>query len=448
MKKMFEGNLKKNFFVFALPLIFSAILSQAYHIIDTIMASKLIGDAAVAAIGSTAPLITLISAVLWGYSNGFVIYVAVLFGAGEYKKMLNVIKVNILLVSAFAIVVSFLCIVFYNQIFDFLNIGEEIRHQAFLYFKVYISGIVILNIGWCSIYIANAFGLTKIPFVGSLITCILNVIGNWILIKVFKLGVLGAAIATVFSALCTGIFYLVCFVREFKKLGISLGGIYFNPIELGKSVSYAIPTMLQQSVMYFCTAFISPLTNLSGQSAIAGFTVGMRLYDLDSGVYQNANKTVTSFVAQCMGAKKYSLIKKGIKHGLLQTFIFLAPFLLVTVFGAEFIAKSFLNTPESIHYAEIFMRFCMPFVLFNVINNLMHAVFRSMGAGKYLVVSTVVYAISRIIYSYLLFEKFGMYGIYAGTALSWITEAIFVSIVYFSGKWKTKEYIEYEKEEH
>ena len=62
MIKMYEGNMKKNFFVFALPLLFSALLSQGYHIIDTVMASRLIGDAAVAAIGSTGPLITLISA--------------------------------------------------------------------------------------------------------------------------------------------------------------------------------------------------------------------------------------------------------------------------------------------------------------------------------------------------------------------------------------------------
>ena len=143
------------------------------------------------------------------------------------------------------------------------------------------------------------------------------------------MGVLGAAIATVFAAFLVMIFYIVSFAKMFKNLKVSLGGLYFSSIELGTSVAYAFPNMLQQSVMYFCTAFISPLTNLCGESAIAGFTVGMKFYDLNAGVYQNANKTVTNYVAQCVGAKKYLSIKKGIRWGFLQTLMFLAPFLLV-----------------------------------------------------------------------------------------------------------------------
>jgi len=90
------------------------------------------------------------------------------------------------------------------------------------------------------------------------------------------------------------------------------------------------------------------------------------------------------------------------------------------------------------------MQFCMPFVLFNVINNLLHGIFRSVGAGKYLVFSTVVYSISRFGFSYLLYDKYEMYGIYAAIVLAWVTEAIFGMIIYFSGKWKSPEYREKE----
>lgn len=447
MHRMYEGSMKKNFFLFALPLVLSALLSQGYHIIDTVMASRLIGDRAVAAIGSTAPLITLISSMIWGYGSGFAIYVAVLFGSGEYKKMANVIKVNIILIAVFSVLISVLCIVFYDRIFDFLNIGEDIRREAFLYFSMYISGLVFLQFGWNGVYIANALGATKIPFAASVITCVLNIAGNYIFVKVFDMGVLGLALATVLAAFCVSVFYIVQFIRSFKTMKVPARGLYFSSMELGTSVAYAIPNMLQQSVMYFCTAFISPLTNLSGESAIAGFTVGMKLYDLNAGVYQNSNKTVTNYVAQCVGAKKYSVIKKGISWGFLQTLMFVAPFLLVTIFGAGVISRSFLNSAESIHYAKVFMRICMPFALFNVVNNLMHAVFRSMGARKYLVLSTVIYAVSRVAFSYLLFGKFEMYGLYAGMVLSWITEAVFAMCVYLSGAWKSAEYKEYEKKE-
>ena len=229
-------------------------------------------------------------------------------------------------------------------------------------------------------------------------------------------------------------------------MGIEIKDLYLNKDELKSTIRYAVPSLLQQSVMYLCTMVVSPLTNLSGQSAIAGYTMSMRLYDLNAGVYQNANKTISTYVAQCVGAKKYIMIKKGIGTALFQTILFLAPFLAVTVFGAGIISKTFLNEADSIHYCKVFLQFCMPFILFNVINNTAHAIFRSAGAGKFLVVSTVIYAASRVIYSYVLFERYEMYGIYAAIVLSWITEVIFGIAVYISGKWKSNEYKEYEKE--
>ena len=446
MEKLFEGNIRKNFLNFAIPLVLSALLSQAYNIIDTVMASKLIGDNAVAAIGSTSPLISFLSSIFWGYGTGFSVYISVLFGSGNYRKMLNVIKTNLIISSVASILISILCIVFYDKIFDFLNISEDIRKDAFVYFSVYIGGMTILNLVWCGLYVSNSMGLSRMPFIASIITCFLNITGNFVLIKICGLGVLGAAIATIFAAFCVVVFYITTFIKIFTDMGIEIKGLYLNKDELKSTIRYAVPSLLQQSVMYLCTMVVSPLTNLSGQSAIAGYTMSMRLYDLNAGVYQNANKTISTYVAQCVGAKKYIMIKKGIGTALFQTILFLAPFLAVTVFGAGIISKTFLNEADSIHYCKVFLQFCMPFILFNVINNTAHAIFRSAGAGKFLVVSTVIYAASRVIYSYVLFERYEMYGIYAAIVLSWITEAIFGIAVYISGKWKSNEYKEYEKE--
>lgn len=445
MKKLYEGNnIRRNFFRYAFPLVLTTLLSQAYLIINTIMAGQLIGDAAISAIGSTSPLIQLISSLFWGYGSGFTIYVAMLFGKGDYKKMMNVIKINLTLISLIIITLSTLLIVFYKNIFSFLNIEQSIFKEAFSYYSVYIAGLVFLNLGWCGVYISNALGLTILPLFASVISNVINITGNYILIRFFDMGVMGTAIATIFAAVCVSCFYFCVLKREFKKADITTGGFYIDKSELKVSFSYGVPSMLQQSVMYICTALVSPLTNLCGTGAIAGYTVGMRLYDLNANIYQNSNKTVSNFIAQCIGAEKHHRIKEGIKVGLTQTILFLIPFLSLTVFCATDISKVFLSDKDSIHFARIFMQFCMPFVLFNVINNLFHGIFRSVGAGKYLVISTVVYSISRFGFSYLFYDKYEMYGIFAAIVLAWVTEAIFGAIIYFSGVWKSKEYKEKE----
>lgn len=436
MKKLYEGNLKKNFFVFAFPLVLTALFSQAYHIINTIMAGKLIGDEAISAIGSTSPFISMISSVFWGYGTGLSVYVAMLFGERDYKKMINVIKINILISSLIIIIISILCILFHSVIFNFLNIEKHLWEDSYSYFKIYMSGLVFLHLNWCFLPIANAIGKSVFPFVASVISNILNIFGNYIFIKHFDMRVEGTAYATVISAFIISVFYLITFIITFKNEKISIRGLYFLSDELSESWSYSFPTMLQQSVMYMCTAFVSPLTNKCGAAAIAGYTIGMRLYDLNAAIYQNSNKTIGNFIAQCMGAKKYQLINDGIKVCLVQTPLFLLPFLLFTVFGSGFISDIFLDESDSIYYSSVFMKYCMPFVIFNVINNFLHAIFRSVGSGRILVVSTVIYSVSRFAYSYIFYGIFDMYGIYLAIILSWITEAVFGLCVYFSGKWK------------
>jgi len=206
MKKLYEGNIRKNFFSFALPLIFTAFLSQAHNIIDTIMAGTLIGDSAISATGSTAPFITLISSMCWGYGTGFSIYAAILYGKGDYPKMLNVIKVNLLLSSLAVVTFSVLCITLHNYIFDFLNIETALRRDAFSYFSIYMSGLIFLHLNWCSVYITHALGLTTLPFIASVITNVINISGNYIFIKYCGLGVGGAALATLLSSFTVAAF--------------------------------------------------------------------------------------------------------------------------------------------------------------------------------------------------------------------------------------------------
>ena len=302
MNRLYEGNIRKNFFVYALPLVLTTLLSQAYSFINSAMAGYLIGDDAFAAIGCISPFSTFISSMYWGYGTGFCVYVAILFGRGDYPKMLNVIKANLLISSLFIITISTLCIIFHETIYDFLNVEESLRAESFSYFWVHIASLFLLNISASLVYIAHAVGLTKLPFISSCISNLILIAGNYILIKFAGLGVQGTAIATVISNLFAMCFYTIMLIRSFKKLGVKIGGLYINKDELKWSIHFAFPTMLQQSVMYLCTALVSPLTNLCGASAISGYTIGMRLYDLNAGVYQSSNKTVSNYIAQCIGA--------------------------------------------------------------------------------------------------------------------------------------------------
>ena len=118
-EKLYEGNMRKKYLMFAIPLILSALLSQSYNFINSMMIGKLVGSEAFAATAVTAELIELLNSIFFGYLTGIGIYVSVLFGKSQYDKMLNVIKVNFLFSSAFAIVVTLICNLFCKQILTY-----------------------------------------------------------------------------------------------------------------------------------------------------------------------------------------------------------------------------------------------------------------------------------------------------------------------------------------
>jgi Na+-driven multidrug efflux pump len=222
---------------------------------------------------------------------------------------------------------------------------------------------------------------------------------------------------------------------------------------LKNSISYGTPTMLQQMAMYACTAIVSPLTNSCATAAISGYAVANKARPLIMAVYQDSSKANTTFVGQAMGAGRIDRIKAGIKIGITQSLVFFGIAMTIFwVFARQF-SCLFLDSvtdAESITISVNIIRFLLPVMFFNVFNNLFHGIFRAVGSGTLMFISTMIYAVSYVIYAYTLFavlpEEICIYGVHTAIGLAYITEVIFAAVIFFTGKWKSPEYKRLEKE--
>ena len=178
-EKLYEGNMRKKYLLFAIPLILSALLSQSYSFINSMMIGKILGSEAFAATAVTAELTEFLNSIFFGYLTGIGIYVSVLFGRNEYDKMLNVIKINFLFSAIFALIITLVCNLFCKQIFDILNVNDEVYKNAEAYFRIYTCGYLIFQFHWGFTYISNGMGLTKLPLTASVITGVINVALNY-----------------------------------------------------------------------------------------------------------------------------------------------------------------------------------------------------------------------------------------------------------------------------
>lgn len=446
-EKLYEGNIQKKYLLFAIPLILSGLLSQSYNVINSMMIGKFIGSSAFVATAVTAQLLEFINSIFFGYLTGIGIYVSVLFGIGDYKRMLNVIKINFLFTSVLAVTVTLSCNIFCDQIFTALNVNAEVYRSAEMYFKIYTCGYIFMQLNWGFVYISNGMGMTKFPLTSSVVSGVFNICLNYLFLAVLNKGIGYSALATLISTGIITIFYFVAYIRLFKNMGVSLKGLKVNKDDLKKSFSYGAPSMFQQMTMYSCTALVSPLTNTCSTAAISGYSIANKAHTLIATIYQNSSKANTNFIAQAMGAKKINQIKQGIKIGITQGLAFFGVTLLLFVVFAKQFTGLFLDPiqdAESFKVSVNIIRFLLPFIFFNVFNNLFHGIFRAVGSGKLMFVSTLIYAVSFIVYAYVLFyflpQGLKIYGVHLALSAAYITEVTYATIIFITGKWKTPEY--------
>ncbi len=442
MRDLTRGNIYKTFFLFGFPLVIAGLFSQLHSTINTAIAGHFLGSDGLAAIGATSPLLTLVSSVLWGYSGGYSIYIARLFGAGEYKKIKSSILSNCLVMAGAGTAIALLFLCFNQPLFDLLQVEDSIRGAAFAYFSIYVAGIFPIVCNTVFFHLINAFGISTFPLFMSILSTVLTIGGNLICVAWLGLGVGSLAFSTLIAALAVDVCYIFKFKRCFRELGIPKEKTRLSFSYVRDAAAYSLPNMAQQTTMYFAGFLISPLVNGLGADATAGYTISSRIYDIIASVYQNSARALSNFAAQCLGKNEMHKVRRGVRAGVLQGVLFITPFVLACVLFPQEICSLFFDaktSPLAKTYTARFVTFFLPLIFFQVICNLFHALYRGVKALRFLYLTTCFAAVVRLVASALFIPFFGMNGFFAGWVISWIAEAVLTLIIYFFGWWTPRE---------
>ena len=439
MKDLTKGNIYKTFILFAIPLVLSGILTNAFGIVNSVIAGKFLGADGIAAIGATSQLVTFISSIFWGYSTGVSVYTAVLFGSKNYEQLKTSLFSNTIIIILVNILISLIAIFFRNPIMDLLNVDSTIRGEATKYFIIIYVGNVSIVLSTFFNFTMNALGLSEYPLRMSIISTVLTILGNIVSTAFLGFGVAGIATTTIIANVVVLVFYIRKLLKCFKEMEVEDYPFEFSIRTVGKSVSYSLPVTIQQMVMSVSSLLLSPIINGIGSAGTAAYSIAYKVYNLNASIYQNSSKTLTNYTAQSIGAEKYQNVKKGLRVGALQGILLLTPPLILTVIFATQICEAFFSSGfsgDALTYSVAFVRFFLPLLFFNMINNLFHAFFRGTKSMGLLVFFTAFGSVVNLAASAILADKYGIYGIYGGWAISWIAEAVFIFIAYLTGMWK------------
>ena len=404
---MTYGDISKQLFMFTIPILLSQILQQFYNIADTAIIGRYIGTDALAAIGSTGLLISVIVNFFIGLSTGISVVIANQFGANEYDKLKKSISTLLAVSVLLGIVFTIGSLIFMKPIINILQTPKGVYSLAIDYLKICFLGItfqLLYNIGTA---ILRALGNTKDPLYFLIFSCILNLILDILFIVYFGWGVKGAAIATLISQILATllVMYKIMSLDDNCKLSLKQIKIYRGYTK--DIFLVGLPAGLQAIFMSISSLIIQSSINSFGAEAMAGMTIFAKVEGFLYFPLFSLGLAVTGFVGQNFGAKEYERVKEGINISLKISVYTSLIFIIILNIFAPYILKLFTNDAAVIKVGLESIRIVFPSYVLYAMNQIYIGSLRGIEKTfEPMLISLFAHCIFRVIWCFVLLQYF------------------------------------------
>ena len=404
---MTYGDISKQLFMFTIPILLSQILQQFYNIADTAIIGRYIGTDALAAIGSTGLLISVIVNFFIGLSTGISAVIANQFGANEYEKLKKSISTLLAVSVLLGIVFTIGSLIFMKPIINILQTPKGVYSLAIDYLKICFLGItfqLLYNIGTA---ILRALGNTKDPLYFLIFSCILNLILDILFIVYFGWGVKGAAIATLISQILATllVMYKIMSLDDNCKLSLKQIKIYRGYTK--DIFLVGLPAGLQAIFMSISSLIIQSSINSFGAEAMAGMTIFAKVEGFLYFPLFSLGLAVTGFVGQNFGAKEYERVKEGINISLKISVYTSLIFIIILNIFAPYILRLFTNDAAVIKVGLESIRIVFPSYVLYAMNQIYIGSLRGIEKTfEPMLISLFAHCIFRVIWCFVLLQYF------------------------------------------
>jgi len=331
------------------PMVIGIVTIMAFSLVDTFFIS-LLGTNELAAIGFTYPITFILLNFTMGLSIGLNVVLARLLGKGENHQA-KLTASNALIMAVLVVLsIAMICLVYIDPLFMLLGASDEILIHIKDYMIPWFLGISLLVVPMVGNGAIRATGDMMTPSIIMVIAGLINGIMDPLLIFGLgpfpEMGIQGAAIATVIAWFCSFIVAMWILIRKKQLLILELI-VFKSFINSCKQVLHiGIPTATSNMLVPFATGIVTAIVAQFGESYVAGFGVGVRLEALALVLAMALSASLTTFIGQNYGAKKYDRIKRAVKISVKFLLIFQLALCLILFMSASGIANLFSNDPN------------------------------------------------------------------------------------------------------
>ena len=416
-----QGGITKGLLLFSLPLICGNLLQQLYNLTDTWLVGRVLGETALAAVGSSYTLMTFLTSILLGLCMGSSAYFAIQFGRRDMPRLRQGIFQSFLIIGGLTLVLNLGVFLALSWILRVLQIPAEVLDPARTYLWWVFWGIAatFLYNFFASLLRAVGDSLTPLKFLG--VSVVLNIVLDVLFLLPLGLGVKGVALATVLSQYASGLGLALYTWKTVPQLRVGKEDRTWEVSSVGHILSLSLFTCLQQSVMNGGILAIQGLVNAFGMTVMAAFAVASKVDTLCYMPIQDFANAFSTFVGQNYGAGNQERIRKGVVRAAACSVSFSLAVGLLVAWQAPRLMAFFAGAEavEAIAVGAGFLRIEAPFYFALGILFLLYGYFRAVDRPAVSVVLTVCSLGTRVALAYALSPVFGVTVIWMAIPIGW-----------------------------
>ena len=428
VKDMTNGSPSRHILGFAVPMLFGMLFQQFYNLVDTIIVGKTLGVEALAGVGATGSINFMIIGFCMGVCNGFVIPVAQCFGAKKPADLRKYVFNGYICSIVFAIVLTLASVIFCRRILIIMNTPADIIDHAYNYIVVIFIGIPTVFLYNMVSGVIRSLGDSKTPVVFLVLSSIINVVLDFFLILVCKIGVAGAGWATVTSQLISG---LTCLIYMYKKYDILKGDKSERVLDrrfITNLCMNGVPMGLQYSITAIGSTILQAAVNTLGSTYVAAMTAGSKMFNFTCCPFDALGSTMATYAGQNVGAAKIKRLGQGVRSAMIIGSVYSVLSLIALYFTTDYIALLFVNASETTIIALtrqfILASACFYIPLTGV--NVVRFCIQGMGFSVFAISAGILEMIGRAFAAIILIPSIGFMGACLASPIAWIAADAFL----------------------
>lgn len=267
-----EGVIWKQLLIFFFPIMLGTLIQQLYTTVDTIIVGRFVGKAALASVGGPAAVLSTIVVTFFnGLANGAAVIIAQYYGAKDRKSLHVGLHTAYLFSIVISLIVSLVGTVLTPWLLTIMNTPQDMMADSTIYLRIYFMGILFTLVYNMGAAIMRAVGDSRRPLLYLLVCCMMNIILDIVMVVGMKMGIAGAALATVISQCVSAILVTWSLTRAYDAMKLKFRELRMDARVLKKELKIGVPGALQACAYGVTNVVIQASVNSFGTDTAAGW---------------------------------------------------------------------------------------------------------------------------------------------------------------------------------